>query len=319
METIKMTTETRTTIEEYMKDFLGYCLIHRKLSYASMKGYSADLKQFAEFLRKHEPAITECNQLTRYVLEDYLKSITDKFKVRTIKRKFACLRSFTTYMEYIEVMAENPFSKFHLHMQEGKSLPRMLTEKEIERILKAVHAANKQSFYEKLLATRDIAILEIFFATGIRVSEMAFLKLPDFSKDENTLLIHGKGNRERIVYLVEEEVQKAFKKYLNLRETMNLEVANIFVSRFGKPLGVQGIRNLVLKYAQLAGLEKKVTPHFFRHTFASLLLESDVDTKYIQEFLGHSSLVTTQIYLHTTEKKKREILQTKHPRKDMDI
>ena len=160
-------------------------------------------------------------------------------------------------------------------------------------------------------------MLELLFAGGFRVSELCKLKFEDLSPDRLAIRINGKGNKERTIYLENIEVVRALNRYLAYREAVPDGNGYLFITKFDRPLSTQAVRNLVRKYSEMSGIHKNITPHVFRHSFASLLLEEGVDIKYIQDFLGHSSISTTQIYLHTTSSQKRRILSAKHPRQKL--
>ena len=323
-------------IREYTNYFLEYCKQQRRLADHSIKGYSIDLRMFIEYIESRTPAVTECNQVTKETLGDYVAEISQRYQVKTIKRKLACLRSFFSYLEYCEVITENPFQKFRLRLREGHKNPQSLTASEMDRFLGAVYSdayaasavdqlnrlRNMDKPFLKSLNgnffwCRDIAIIELLFAAGLRVSELCGLRFEDYDRIERSFYIVGKGNRERTLYVENTEVLSVLDNYLLLRNAVNIDHSYIFITRFREPMSPQGVRNLVTKYAKIAGIHKNITPHVFRHSFASLLLESGVDIKYIQEFLGHSTISTTQIYLHTSDEEKRRILATKHPREQM--
>ncbi|HZK01759.1 MAG TPA: tyrosine-type recombinase/integrase [Anaerovoracaceae bacterium] len=316
--------------------FLVHCEKHRRLAKGSIKGYGIDLRMFSEYLRHSESQISRSEQVTKDVLENYIMSISGKYKVKTIKRKMACLRSFFGYLEEKEAIDDTPFRKFRLRLREGYRAPESLSIGEMNRFIKAVYddqfatsaikelmrLKDEKNPYLKTLNgnffwIRDIAIIELLFATGLRVAELCALRFRDYDRSERSLYIIGKGNKERILYLENDEVLKVFDNYLFFRNAIAIDHSYVFITRFKEQMSTQAVRNLIAKYAAIAGINKNITPHVFRHSFASLLLESGVDIKYIQEFLGHSSISTTQIYLHTSENEKRKILASKHPRKQL--
>ncbi|NLT47473.1 MAG: tyrosine-type recombinase/integrase [Clostridiales bacterium] len=323
-------------IREYADLFLRHCKLQRRLTDHSIKGYSIDLRMFIEYLESRTPPVTECNRVTKEALGDFVAAISGRYQVKTIKRKIACLRSLFSYLEDCEVIAENPFQKFRLRLREGYKSPQSLTTSEMDRFLRAVYAdAYAPSAVEQLdrlsnmdkpfLKTlngdffwcRDIAIIELLFAAGLRVSELCGLRFEDYDRIERSLYIIGKGNRERTLYLENAEALSVLDNYLLMRKAVDVDHSYIFITRFREPMSTQGVRDLITKYSKIAGINKNITPHVFRHSFASLLLESGVDIKYIQEFLGHSTISTTQIYLHTSDEEKRRILATNHPRERM--
>lgn len=325
-------------LELYSQKFLKYCQLQRRLSPDTVKAYGLDLKDFIKFLMNLQPVIIVVMMITRQILQEYVSYLNENFAVKTVRRRIASIRSFFNYLEAEEVIETNIFDKFHLNMKEPYRVPNTMSLDEIKRILEAAYGEspsflpNVEKFEsrgrrtEKLLVNpnsqeflwvRDVAILELLFAGGFRVSELCKLEFGDLSADHLAVRINGKGNKERVIYLESVEVLKAFNRYLAFREAAESDSNHIFITKFHKPLSTQAVRNLVEKYTKLAGINKKITPHVFRHTFASLLLEEGVDIKYIQDFLGHSSISTTQIYLHTTSNQKRIILSTKHPRQKL--
>ncbi len=322
------------------QDFLDYCKYEKRLSDITLQAYSFDLQHFRKFLLGLEnPGIIDdetglpepdLTAVTKEVLHKYVHALNEKYKVKTVKRRFACLRSLYGYLEYLEIIENNPFLKFKLHMKEQQVLPTSMSLIEMDKMLSVVHemsissnvgfsknkhAANSFHF----IKLRDVAILEFLFASGVRVSELCGLRLGDLYDNNTVLRILGKGNKERLVYLTNTEVLETFQSYLYHRSRTGTKSDHVFINKVGKPLSTQAVRNLVAKYVQVCGISKNITPHAFRHTFASLLLEEGVDIKYIQEFLGHSSITTTQIYLHTSNQRKKDIMMSMHPRQKLRV
>lgn len=161
---------------------------------------------------------------------------------------------------------------------------------------------------------RDVAVLELIFATGIRISELCSLHTCDVDLAEGSIKIYGKGAKERLIQIGNNDVLKAVEIYQKAFEERIEKAGWFFVNRLGKQLSDQYVRNMIAKYCGMAGIQMHITPHMSRHSFATLLLEEDVDIRYIQQLLGHSSIVTTQIYTHVASKKQRDILTAKHPR-----
>ena len=178
---------------------------------------------------------------------------------------------------------------------------------------------NAKTSYQRRAAIRDSAVCEMLFATGIRISELCSLSVLDVNLYEGIILVHGKGSKERRLQLGNVDVIEALKRYKTefLTEIQNCQ--NFFVNQSGRPLSDQAVRRMITKYSNLAAIDLHITPHMFRHTFATCLLEADVDIRYIQEMLGHSSINITEIYTHVAVSKQRDILTAKHPRKDFHI
>ena len=173
--------------------------------------------------------------------------------------------------------------------------------------------------YQKKHSLRDAAVIELLFATGIRISELCSLKMNDINLYDGTILIYGKGSKERKLQIGNDDVIHILEKYKKNFLTIIQSTNHFFVNQSGNPLSDQAVRRAINKYTSLAAIELHITPHMFRHTFATSLLEADVDIRYIQEMLGHSSINITEIYTHVAMSKQRDILTTKHPRKDFKI
>lgn len=323
-------------IELNSQKFIKFCKNTRRLSPDTIKAYGFDLNGFSEFLSASKPPVIECKEVTRQTLMEYINYLNENFAIKTVRRRIASLRSFYNYLEEEELIDENPFDKLHLHIREPFRIPETLSLEEIGRILEAAYGdsptllpvvseagRNKRKTItinpnsKEYIWVRDVAILELLFAGGLRVSELCKIECGDISPDHLSIRINGKGNKERTVYLENLEVVKALDRCVSFREAADVDTPYVFITKFHQPLTTQAVRNLVAKYAKMAAINKKITPHLFRHTFASLLLEEGVDIKYIQDFLGHSSIATTQIYLHTTSNQKRKIMSMNHPRQKL--
>ena len=224
-------------------------------------------------------------------------------------------------MEYRELLAENPFAKLDLRFREAKLLPKTIPFHSIEAFLSTLYAQKEQasSQYQARCCIRDIAVIELLFATGVRISELCSLKPSDIDLESNNILIYGKGAKERILQIGNPEVISALNLY---QETFKDDIEScgyFFVNRLQHKLSAQSVRFMINRYATLAGISQHITPHMFRHSFATLLLEQDVDIRYIQKMLGHSSISTTEIYTHVSNAKQKDILVNKHPRNLMEV
>ena len=207
-----------------------------------------------------------------------------------------------------------------IHLKESKRLPKVLGIQEVKKLFhsayKTMSTISKSESYKFFESLRNIVVLELLFATGARVSEISNLNIENLLISSGTITIKGKGNKERLIQICNNETMKVLHEYYTLyKKKMNEAGGYFLVNRFGKKLSDQSIRTIVYLLAKRANIQKKITPHIFRHSFATLLLENDVDIKYIQALLGHSSILTTQIYTHVTQTKQKKILSTKHPRK----
>ena len=296
---------------EFLTDFMEYCSIEKKLDEKTQVAYKTDLLQCMGIIGDRQLI-----KITKDDIRCYIKSISG-FKYNTIKRKLASLNAMLNYFEMENEWYVNPLRKMNIHMRQPIRYPIVMTIDEV-RVFIELTNQNVQHFpvgsFSYIMAKRNIAIIELLFATGMRVSELCNLQYKDVDVWGGRVRIIGKGNKERIVDICQEKTIQVLKDWLVYRDN-NQEDAPFFYSRLRTKLSPQSVRLLIARLASICGIKKHVTPHTFRHTFATLLLEEDVDLIYIQQLLGHSSILTTQIYTHVNHHKQREILQTKHPRR----
>jgi integrase/recombinase XerD len=220
-----------------------------------------------------------------------------------------------------EIIETNPFNKIETSFREPLLLPKTIPLLTINAMLSAAYSNLSEPLtkYQRKTVIRDIAVLELLFATGARVSEICSLKASDVNESDHTIKFYGKGSKERIIQIENKSVRKAVKKYSLLFARDIKSSGFFFVNRLHNRLSEQSVRSMINKYAESANSDTHITPHMFRHSFATLLLEEDVDIRYIQKLLGHSSITTTQIYTHVAMSKQKEILSTKHPRNKIKL
>lgn len=288
-------------------DFLEYCKNRKALNNKTIKAYSIDLKQFESFSKNHYDKETICN---------YISFLHNTFKPKTIKRKIATLKAFTHYLMIEDIIEINPFNKIETSFREPVMLPKTIPLNIIQLILFTAYSELQTATtnYNKRTVTRDIAVLELLFATGARVSEICSLTPSAVNSVDHTIKIYGKGSKERIIQIENSNVQKALNNYHSMFRQEISSCGYFFVNKLHNRLTEQSVRAMINKYTKLSKSNMHITPHMFRHSFATLLLEEDVDIRYIQKLLGHSSITTTQIYTHVAMSKQKEILSTKHPR-----
>lgn len=298
-----------------LKKYLAFCKEQKKLNDKTVKAYRIDLSQFAAFLTGTD------GQWSRNNLSNYIKELHNLYKPRSVKRKIASIKAFFSYLEYEEIIVQNPFSKLKVKFQEPTLLPRIIPFHTIQDILQAAyaHKASRPTEQQRLWVIRDIAVLEMMFATGIRVSELCALNCSDVNLTDGMVWIYGKGAKERIVSIENHEVIAALSEYARSFSIAASTSASFFRNRLHNRMSDQSVRLIIRRYTDLAGGSLHITPHMFRHSFATYLLEEDVDIRYIQQLLGHSSITTTQIYTHVASQKQREILTAKHPRNKIQI
>ena len=236
-----------------------------------------------------------------------------------MKRKIASIKAFYKYLEEEELLeGSNPFAKIRVKFKEAESLPRIISRNDIEKLLNYMYTKMNDPELGSALE-RDLSIVEMFFATGARVYEISNLKVQDVDLDNGIIKIFGKGSKERYVQIGNEEILQLMKAYYRKNQKRIDESGFFFINRQGKRFSEQSIRRMIRKYSSQAGITVSITPHMFRHSVATYLLEEGVDIMYIQKLLGHSSIKTTQIYLHVASKKQMEILKERHPRNRMRI
>lgn len=303
-------------LQNQINNYLEHCQNQKRLDKKTLKAYRIDLKQF----HSDVPSM-ESNQVTPEILENYIASLHQTYKPKTVKRKIASIKAFFRYLEYKELIDKNPFNRIQIKFREPAILPKTIPLQIVKTFLSTIYTrrSNAPTTYQRRNALRDAAVIELLFATGIRITELCSLKAIDVNLYEKTILIYGKGAKERKLQIGNEDVITILQEYKN--NFMNeIQTCNyFFVNQSGRPLSDQAVRRMINKYTSLAAIELHITPHMFRHTFATSLLEADVDIRYIQEMLGHSSINITEIYTHVALSKQRDILTTKHPRKDFRI
>jgi integrase/recombinase XerD len=225
------------------------------------------------------------------------------------------------YLEFEDKIMNSPFRKMRIKIKEPSKLPNVLNISEMTSIFKSAYENKKvikvESGYDYFESLRNIVVVELLFATGARVSEIANLTDSQIDVCSGDLTIRGKGDKERIIQICNKETIQILKKYRKLFiAKINTSGGYFLVNRLNKKLSDQSIRIIVKNISKKASIKTHVTPHALRHTVTTLLLEKDVDIKYIQSILGHSSIVTTQIYTHVNREKQKQILKMKHPRKE---
>lgn len=297
---------TEQTIQYYLK----VCECQRRLSPKTVKAYRIDLKQLLQFLADQE--------LNKETLACYIVQLNQAYKPRSVKRKIASTRAFFQFLEDEEILEFNPFQMIRIKIQEPKVLPRTIPLRVIESMLRDAHTQLEQGEKRKReIALCETAIMELLFATGIRVSELCGLNVEDVDLTDGQIKIWGKGAKERLLQIENPSVLSVLKQYS--AESGRTASQPFFVNRRGARISEQSVRLILRHYTESVAPSMHITPHMFRHSFATLLLEADVDIRYIQRMLGHSSIVTTQIYTEVAISKQREILKNKHPRNQMEI
>ena len=305
-------------IDELMplcEKYLRFCGTIKNLDYKTIKSYSIDLRQYHAFIRERELSWED-----KKAIELYIESMHSKYKPKSVKRKIASLKAFFHYLEAEDIIKVNPFHKIQIKYKEPFLLPKTIPLKSIERIINFAYRELKlkRTVYGRKTALRNALVLELLFATGMRISELCSLTVEQIDLSEYIIKIYGKGSKERLIQICNKNIQSLIKEYFSVFKYELSYQSYLFINRLGRRLSEQSVRNMISLYAKEANINMHITPHMFRHSFATLLLEEDVDIRYIQQMLGHSSITTTQIYTHTSINKQKNILTVKHPRNKID-
>lgn len=305
-----------SSLQTQIDRYLEYCKYQKRLDAKTLKAYRIDLTQFLDSI-----PVNSINDITPALLEDYIAGLHQKYKPKTVKRKIASTKALFHYFEYRELLDRNPFSRMHIRFREPVILPRTIPLHTVESLLSTIYRQHEtaETDYQRNNALRDIAVIELLFATGMRISELCALKISDVNLCDNYILIYGKGSKERKIQIGNDDVVRMLIAYKDTFKEKMKGCKRFFVNQSGRALSDQSVRRMINKYAALAAIDQHITPHMFRHTFATSLLEADVDIRYIQEMLGHSSINITEVYTHVAMAKQRDILSSKHPRKDFHI
>ncbi len=293
-------------MKDVLNKFVIYLKDERNYSDYTITNYSIDIEEFYVFLKKEN--ITRLQDVDYKMLRKYLNYMTEnKYSNKTISRKLSSLRTFFKYLVKKEIINNNPMILIS-NPKEEKKLPKYLNYGEIEKILEI---PNK----ETTLGLRNACILEILYSTGIRVSELVNLKIRDIDFYNKKIRVLGKGNKERIV-LFGNRCEHLLERYIKeSRAVLNKKkVEYLFLNNLGQNISVRSIENIIDKIEKEACLKFSISPHVFRHTFATHLLDNGADLNSVKELLGHENLNTTAIYTHVSNERLRKVYLDCHPR-----
>jgi integrase/recombinase XerD len=305
------------TLKEAIEQFLFHCRYEKNLSPKTLKAYSIDLRQVSDFLAANLPA-THLEAIDKAALRLYIKTLFTGLAEKSVKRKVASLKALFHFLEREDLIVVNPFRKMDVRIKETKRLPRGLSLLDLKRLFHHLYQAKTcvvgHATPQYRILVRDIAVVETLFATGARVTEVCHLRLEDVDLIRGRIRILGKGARERLLQLPEQDSMTALLDYQALWLDPMPSHSYFFHNRLGRRLSEQSVRSMLRRHAAQAGLALHLTPHMLRHSVATLLLEQGVDIRYIQHFLGHSSIITTQIYTAICDNSHTRIVAEKHPR-----
>jgi len=294
-------------MDQLLDQFLHYLVVEKGLSQNTIEAYGHGLTRFFNHLRGK--GIQDVREVGKFDVQGFLMALKKKnLNTKSIVRNLAAIRSFFRFLTQERILGTNPVENLE-SPKVAKTLPEILSLKEIEQIL-------EQPNVQTPLGVRDRAMLEMLYATGMRVSELTRLPTHQVSLEGGYVLLYGKGSKERIVPLGS-EAMKWVDLYLKAARGILLkgkDTAFLFINRSGKRMSRQGFWKGLKGYAKRAGLHKRITPHLLRHSFASHLLERGADLRSVQMMLGHVDISTTQIYTHVTGEKLKKVHKQYHPR-----
>ena len=299
-----------TSAERLLKDYRYYLRVERKMSPNTVASYCADVAAFSASLDKGSQAISAKSfaKVDSDAVAAYLSGRADVVSKRSQARQLSSLRSFFDWLILEGERADNPCDAVDMPKL-GKYLPEVLSVDEVTRIIEGVDTRSWNG-------VRDRAILEVLYGCGLRVSEVCGLRISNVYTSEGFVRIVGKGNKERLVPMGGAAVD-AFLEWLAIRPEAAAPAYDdyAFLNRFGKPLSRVSVFNMVKSAAMLAGVTKEISPHTFRHSFATHLIENGADLRVVQEMLGHESILTTEIYTHIDSATWQKSILEHHPRK----
>jgi len=306
--------------------FNGYFSTHDR-SKKTEVAYKSDLEQLAAYA----PKACSLSSLDAALVESWAADLrTKSYAPASMRRKMVVLKVFCSYWVRKGVLNESPFWRVKLSFGRIRQLPRALSESEMGDLLAQArqhHRANEvprkgatparnkipSASAQSYRSLRNLALIDLLFATGMRVGEVSSLNLADFVVAESIFRVKGKGGRDRLAFVVDERTVTTQRKHIEARTLLNSQSTALFLNAAGERLSTQGIANIIAQFRKDAGIERHVTPHMLRHTVATLLLRNGVDIRVVQEFLGHASIATTQRYTHITKDHLVRVLREHHP------
>lgn len=306
------------TIYNNITNYINTLKIERNLSEKSIKAYYSDLSSFSIWIKNSDSNIIELDLINLYI--SWLQN-TKQLKDTSIKRKYVTLKSFFKYLLNKKLIEFSPFENMRISFKTTKKLPKTLSSQDIIKLLKSPidDLNNIKTEFRKTICIRNAAIIELLYCIGIRIGELVNIDLNDINFIDQTLLIKGKGRKERLLYISSPDVIDILKNWINLRSNLNPKCDALFINKYGNNISIYSIEDIYDKYRKLAKLDSKSTPHYLRHTFATELLNNGADIRAVQEILGHSSITTTQIYTEVSTERKKQVLLKFNARNNLKL
>jgi integrase/recombinase XerD len=306
--------------------FNGYFSTHER-SAKTRIAYRSDLDQVAAYARDD----STLSSLDPLFIENWAADLRMKdYSPASMRRKMVVLKVFCSYWVRKGALNESPFWRVKISFGRIHQLPRSLSESEMRGLLVQANQISsaakierkgtvlakskfRDGFLHEYRALRNLALVDLLFATGMRVGEVSALNLEDFSVPEAVFRVKGKGGRDRLAFIVDEQTLRIQQEHVQMRSHIASKSPALFLNATRERLSTQGIANIIAQFRKDAGIERHITPHMLRHTVATLLLRNGVDIRVVQEFLGHASIATTQRYTHITKDHLIEVLRERHP------
>ncbi len=295
--------------QQILKDYQNYLRLERGLSENSIINYSLDVKKLMKWLETNEMKVSPIS-VSEEILQQFIYEVAKKVNPRSQSRLISGLKGFFNYLIFEDYRKTNPLELIEAPKL-GRKLPDTLAVEEIDALINAIDLSTKQG-------ERNRAILETLYGCGLRVSELTNLKLSDLFFEEGFIKVTGKGEKQRLVPIgpITEKYINIYRKEIRIHQEIHpLAKDTVFLNQHGKPLTRAMIFTIVKRLAEKAGIRKTISPHTFRHSFATHLLENGADLRAIQQMLGHESITTTEIYTHIDRKHLTEVINRFHPRK----
>lgn len=289
---------------KFVEEYLSIVKSTKNLSTKSIIAYRSDLLDFCKFI--------ESNAFDESVILNYVQYLSEskQLKDSSIHRKLITLKMYFNFLVEQKYIDSNYYSQHTFRFKKEKKLPKTLSVNESLRLLSTIenNLNTSKTSTQIWKSTRDLALIDILISTGIRIGEASDISLEDIIPSERTILIHGKGRKQRLIYISCQQTWRNLMNWLKIRKTKPTNTNKLFVNRYGDPISIHGIEYIYRTIKATSGINTKSTPHYLRHTFATNLLANGADLRSVQEILGHSSIATTEIYTEVTVGRKKQVL-----------
>ncbi len=290
--------------QQISNKYLSIIKSTKNLSDNTIIAYDSDLRDFCSFLNKR--------QIYDDIVLDYTNHLNNErhLQISTITRKLIVLKSFFRFLHSNGYIEYDYFQNYSFKLKKERKLPKTLSADESSKLIKHLteRVQEKTSSFSIWKAYRDLALIDLLISSGIRIQEASDISLKDINYSEKTVLIHGKGKKQRLIYISCKDTWNNLLCWIELRKGRKCNTDKVFVNRFGEQISIHGIEYIYNTVKQQCGINIKSTPHYLRHTFATYLLANGADLRSVQEILGHSSVTTTEIYTEVTISHKKQIL-----------